>query len=106
MTLFWSCIQIFTNADKNHAARVLNRLGLEDCFEEIICFETLNSTNKDNSSADGFISNTGVFDIGNYSARPDSELELPSCPVVCKPFENAFERVFEIANINPQKTVN
>ena len=108
VTIFWSCIQIFTNADKNHAARVLNRLGLEDCFEGIICVETLNPTKNDNSSVDGakFISNTGILDISNYSARPDSELELPSCPVVCKPFENAFERVFEIANINPQKTVN
>ena len=68
----------------------------------------LNSTNNDNSSSDGakFISNTGVFDIGNYSGRPDSELELPSTRVVCKPFEKAFEQVFEIANINPQKTVN
>ncbi|XWS74116.1 hypothetical protein CRYUN_Cryun02cG0187900 [Craigia yunnanensis] len=98
---------IFTNADKNHAARVLNRLGLEDCFEGIICFETLNPTNNDNSSVDGakFISNTGILDISNYIAHPDSELELPSSPVVCKPFEKAFEQVFEIANINPQKTL-
>ncbi|XP_022755800.1 uncharacterized protein C24B11.05-like [Durio zibethinus] len=98
---------IFTNADKNHAARVLNRLGLEDCFEGIICFETLNPKNNGNSSADGakFISNTVIFDMSNYSACPDSELELPSTPVVCKPFEKAFEQVFEIANINPQKTL-
>ncbi|XVF46540.1 hypothetical protein PTKIN_Ptkin03bG0035100 [Pterospermum kingtungense] len=98
---------IFTNADKNHAARVLNRLGLEDCFEGIICFETLNPTNNDNSSADGakFISSTGNFDISKYSARPDSELELPTTPVVCKPFAKAFEKAFEIANINPQKTL-
>ncbi|KHN31046.1 Hypothetical protein glysoja_020344 [Glycine soja] len=33
---------IFTNADHAHAVKVLNRLGLEDCFEGIICFETLN----------------------------------------------------------------
>ncbi|XP_022731625.1 uncharacterized protein C24B11.05-like isoform X2 [Durio zibethinus] len=96
---------IFTNADKNHTARVLNRLGLEDCFERIICFETLNPTNKNNTSADGFISNIAIFDISNYSACPDSELELPSSPVVCKPFEKAFEQAFEIANINPQKTL-
>ncbi|XP_022752729.1 uncharacterized protein C24B11.05-like [Durio zibethinus] len=96
---------IFTNADKNHAARVLNSLGLEDCFEGIICFETLNPTNKDNSSADGFISNSEIFYISNYSARPDSDLELPSTPVVCKPFEKAFEQVFQIAKIKPQKTL-
>ncbi|CAN1199894.1 Uncharacterized protein C24B11.05 [Linum perenne] len=33
---------IFTNADKAHAAEALKTLGLEDCFEGIICFETLN----------------------------------------------------------------
>ncbi|RVX01574.1 Uncharacterized protein C24B11.05 [Vitis vinifera] len=33
---------IFTNADREHAAQVLNRLGLEGCFEGVICFETLN----------------------------------------------------------------
>ncbi|XP_024313174.1 uncharacterized protein LOC100841294 [Brachypodium distachyon] len=33
---------IFTNSDKVHAEEVLGRLGLEDCFEGVICFETLN----------------------------------------------------------------
>ncbi|KAL8129402.1 hypothetical protein V2J09_018557 [Rumex salicifolius] len=33
---------IFTNSDKGHVERALKRLGLEDCFEGIICFETLN----------------------------------------------------------------
>lgn len=36
---------IFTNADHTHAIEVLSRLGLEDCFEGIICFETLNPIN-------------------------------------------------------------
>ncbi|PNX73000.1 haloacid dehalogenase-like hydrolase, partial [Trifolium pratense] len=36
---------IFTNADHAHAVEVLSRLGLEDCFEGIICFETLNPLN-------------------------------------------------------------
>ncbi|KAK8695804.1 hypothetical protein V6N13_000962 [Hibiscus sabdariffa] len=98
---------IFTNADKNHAARVLNRLGLEGCFEGIICFETLNPINKDNSFVDDdHKSNTNIFDIDSYcSAVLDSELKLPTTPVVCKPFENAFEQAFKIANINPQKTL-
>ncbi|KAL6284985.1 hypothetical protein ACE6H2_009375 [Prunus campanulata] len=34
--------QIFTKVDTVHAAQVLNRLGLEDGFEGIMCFETLN----------------------------------------------------------------
>ncbi|KAI9195805.1 hypothetical protein LWI28_018284 [Acer negundo] len=61
---------IFTNADKTHAARVLNRLG--------------------------------IFDINDYKRHPD--LELPKTPIVRKPFEEAYEQVFKIANINPQKT--
>ncbi|KAM1276918.1 hypothetical protein ACFX13_030081 [Malus domestica] len=35
---------IFKNSDKAHAATVLKRLGIEDCFELVICFETLNPT--------------------------------------------------------------
>lgn len=83
---------------------MLNRLGLEDCFEGIICFETLNPTNEDDSSADD--SNTEIFDYYTYITCPDSELELPSPKVVCKPLEKAYEQVFEMANIDPQKTVN
>ncbi|TYH80761.1 hypothetical protein ES332_D03G154100v1 [Gossypium tomentosum] len=80
---------IFTNADKNHAAR------------------TLNPINKENpSAADDIKPDTAIVDINGYcSAVLDSELKLPSAPVVCKPFENAFEQVFKIAKINPQKTL-
>ncbi|KAK6142161.1 hypothetical protein DH2020_005216 [Rehmannia glutinosa] len=71
---------IFSNGNEAHVAKVLSRLGLEDCFDDIICFETLNPTRKDND-------------------------ELPKPPIVCKPFENSFEQAFKIAGINPQKTV-
>nr|XP_043623367.1 uncharacterized protein LOC122595118 [Erigeron canadensis] len=40
---------IFTNADKIHAAKVLSKLGLEDCFEGIICFESLNPVHNRNT---------------------------------------------------------
>uniref|UniRef100_A0A7N0UTK2 Uncharacterized protein n=1 Tax=Kalanchoe fedtschenkoi TaxID=63787 RepID=A0A7N0UTK2_KALFE len=36
---------IFTNADRAHVGKVLLKLGLEDCFEGVICFETLNPYN-------------------------------------------------------------
>lgn len=44
---------IFTNSDKVHATKTLSRLGLEDCFEGIICFETLNPSKEivDNSNS-------------------------------------------------------
>lgn len=68
--------QIFTNADKAHATRALNRLGLEDCFERIICFETLNPSSDSNTQ------------------------------ILCKPSVEAFEAAIRIADIvDPRKTV-
>lgn len=79
---------------------------MEDCFERIICFETLNdAANKGNDPVDG--DDREVFDIDEYTTCPDADadLVLPKTPVVCKPFEEAFEQVFKIANISPRKTV-
>ncbi|XP_010544916.1 PREDICTED: uncharacterized protein C24B11.05 [Tarenaya hassleriana] len=66
---------IFTNADMVHAARVLSRLGLEDCFEGVICFETLN---------------------------PPIESEAP---ILCKPDVKAFEAAIRLAGVDPKKTM-
>ncbi|PKI48696.1 uncharacterized protein C24B11.05-like [Punica granatum] len=94
---------IFTNADKAHAARVLKRLGLEDCFDGIICFETLNDPKQGNDSVN---SSTGNIERNAASGNaPGCDSALPVTPVVCKPFEQAFEEVFKIAKINPQKTL-
>ncbi|GLT38933.1 hypothetical protein SLA2020_131480 [Shorea laevis] len=112
---------IFTNADKVHAAEVLRRLGLEDCFEGIICFETLNPTHKTAASDDEddieFVGSTTaansndvpagskIFDIVHHFAQPNSAVGLPKTPIVCKPSEAAIERALKIANINPQRTL-
>ncbi|KAF3454679.1 hypothetical protein FNV43_RR05127 [Rhamnella rubrinervis] len=107
---------IFTNSDKVHAARALSRLGLEDCFEGIICFETLNPTNNENMPVEeggktglgqkpSTNSSTGIIDINEDMHQPNANPALPRTPVVCKPFEDAFQKVFEIANINPQRTL-
>lgn len=120
MTLFSMWEQIFTNADKVHAVKVLSRLGLEDCFEGIICFETLNPTHKNTASDDeddiefvGSTTNTTttttnpeIFDIIGHFAQPNSDMAiLPKTPIVCKPSESAIERALKIANLNPQRTV-
>ncbi|KAF5744590.1 hypothetical protein HS088_TW07G00165 [Tripterygium wilfordii] len=100
---------IFTNADKAHAIRVISRLGLEDCFEGIICFETLNPTHNTSSSAELKATgsstkiHTEIFDISSF--RPGAGSELPKSLVICKPFKEAFEEAFRIANINPHKTL-
>ncbi|KAG7534832.1 Pyrimidine 5-nucleotidase [Arabidopsis thaliana x Arabidopsis arenosa] len=94
---------VFTNADKAHAAKVIARLGLENCFEKIISFETLNPITKTESPVD--TKTREIFDISSYMANPDPSIELPKTPVVCKPSEGAFEQVFKMANINPKKTL-
>ncbi|XP_010509295.1 PREDICTED: uncharacterized protein C24B11.05-like [Camelina sativa] len=94
---------IFTNADKLHAARALERLGLEDCFEGILCFESLNSTsNRENVSYD----KNEIFDIIGYLSDHEQTVSaLPKTPIVCKPSETAIAKALEIANIDPQRTL-
>ncbi|KAL2667600.1 hypothetical protein AAZV13_01G077600 [Glycine max] len=113
---------IFTNADKVHAAKALSRLGLEDCFEGIICFETLNPIHKSTVSDDEddieFVGSrttnpttcngsgtSQIFDIIGHFAQPNPGAVLPKTPIVCKPSENAIELAIKIANLNPQRTL-
>ncbi|XP_059667837.1 uncharacterized protein C24B11.05-like [Cornus florida] len=110
---------IFTNADKVHTLKVLSKLGLEDCFEGIICFETLNPIHKSTASDDEddiefvgspFTSSTPTrstetFDIIEHFSQPNSGSRLPKTPIVCKPSEAAIERALNIANINPHRTL-
>ncbi|XP_061337948.1 uncharacterized protein C24B11.05-like [Gastrolobium bilobum] len=101
---------VYTNSDEAHSKRVLHRLGLEDCFERIISFETLNSSNNFDTpyNMDGNecrTSSTVIFDFCEYINRPDSDILLPRTPVVCKPFQDAFEKVFNMADIDPQRTL-
>ncbi|XP_016539338.1 phosphate metabolism protein 8 isoform X3 [Capsicum annuum] len=75
---------IFTNGDKAHAIRVLSRLGLGDCFEGIICFETLNPPLEDTT---------------------DDEAASRRSRILCKPSLEAMEAAIRIANLDPNKTV-
>ncbi|KAL2250506.1 UNVERIFIED_CONTAM: hypothetical protein Sindi_2172900 [Sesamum indicum] len=111
---------IFTNADKVHAIEALSRLGLEDCFEGIICFETLNPTHKSTASDDEddieFLGSKQspnaengtpeIFDIIGYFSQPDAGSSgLPKTPIVCKPSVSAIDRALKIANIDPHRTL-
>ncbi|KAJ8498318.1 hypothetical protein OPV22_008870 [Ensete ventricosum] len=101
---------ILTNADEAHAAQVLSRLGLDDCFEGVICFETLNPLPKQNGSADGH----GNF--GDTDGESDSSTDTASCVggrksnskgrrILCKPSLEAVEAAIKIANIDPKRTI-
>ena len=91
---------IFTNGDMVHAVRALKRLGLEDCFEGIICFETLNPPGP--SSCDQA---PKIFDIAGHFSRSGSPDELLRTPVLCKPNVDAMEAALRIANVNPHKAI-
>uniref|UniRef100_A0ACD5UKX0 Uncharacterized protein n=1 Tax=Avena sativa TaxID=4498 RepID=A0ACD5UKX0_AVESA len=67
---------IFTNSDEAHAAAVLEKMGLQGCFEGIICFETLNP--------------------------PESTSDKR---ILCKPSLESMEAVVQIAKLDPRKTV-
>jgi putative hydrolase of the HAD superfamily/pyrimidine and pyridine-specific 5'-nucleotidase len=73
-------VQIFTNSDEAHAVTVLKKMGLEGCFEGIICFETLNQPSPDSPTSDKRI--------------------------LCKPSLESMEAVVEIAKLDPKKTVS
>lgn len=110
---------IFTNADRTHAIKALEKLGLEDCFEGIICFETLNPTHESNASDDeddveflgprNTTANTNmateIFDIVSHCRQENPTTTLPKTPIVCKPSEFAIEQALKIANLNPQRTI-
>lgn len=114
--------QIFTNADNIHAVKVLRKLGLEGCFESIICFETLNPVHKSVASDDeddiAFLgskpapngsprSTNDIFDIVAHFSNPNAGVSrLPKTPIVCKPSESAIEMALEIAKIDPRRTVS
>lgn len=100
INIVYSRNQIFTNADRVHAAKALKKLGLEDCFEGIICFETLNLMHTNAAS-----NNSEIFDIVGHFNRSEPVGSLPKTPVVCKPSESAIEKALEIANIDPNRTV-
>ncbi|PIN09462.1 Haloacid dehalogenase-like hydrolase [Handroanthus impetiginosus] len=71
---------IFTNSDRIHAIKALDRLGIRDCFEKIICFETMNPN---------------LW----KSARPDE------FPVVLKPSMEAFKIAIDAAEVDPRRTL-
>jgi len=78
--IFLSSFKVFTNSDRTHAMRALDRLGIKDCFEQIICFETINP-NLPNAT------------------RPDE------FPVLLKPSLDAFKIALHAANVDPRRTV-
>ncbi|KAH9319868.1 hypothetical protein KI387_021637, partial [Taxus chinensis] len=122
---------IFTNSDKVHAVKALNRLGLEDCFEGFICFETLNPSSSTfysiNDSENSMLS-PGELADNNASKSTDlcsqsndntdgveafpCDSPMSKSPVsqignriLCKPSLEAIESALKIANADPKRTI-
>lgn len=79
---------IFTNSDEAHVAQVLSRLGLEDCFEGVICFETLNPPRQ-----------------SSQTFSDDETMDKPSSRILCKPSLQAIEAAIQIADVDPARTI-
>ncbi|EPS65633.1 hypothetical protein M569_09148, partial [Genlisea aurea] len=79
---------IFTNSDKAHVAQVLTRLGLEDCFDGVICFETLNPP---------------TVSVGQPQLQDKNKTNGEQ--ILCKPSVEAFEAAIRIADVDPNKTM-
>ncbi|MCL7050267.1 hypothetical protein MKW94_028404 [Papaver nudicaule] len=71
---------IFTNSDRIHAIKALEKLGLQDCFEQIICFESINPN----------------LTKSNYPG---------AYPVCLKPSTDAMRIAIDIANVDPRRTL-
>ncbi|OVA12589.1 HAD-like domain [Macleaya cordata] len=74
---------VFTNSRRNHAIKILERLGLQDCFDQIICFEILNS---------------------NLLALPKSSLS-GELSVVMKPSIEAMKIALDFIEVDPHRTL-
>ena len=64
----------------NHATEVLGRLGLEDCFEKIICFETMNP-------------------------NLPKATRLNEFPILLKPSMDAMRIALDVADVDPRRTL-
>ncbi|KAK8636159.1 hypothetical protein V6N13_004867 [Hibiscus sabdariffa] len=71
------CYMIFRNGDTAHAQQVLKRLGVEDCFENTIFFESLNPP-----------------------LQPADLMSTDKSQILCKPSLEAFEAAIRLANID------
>ncbi|RRT47882.1 hypothetical protein B296_00035770 [Ensete ventricosum] len=85
-------VRLFTNSDRQHAKRALQRLGIEEgCFRRIICFETMNPH---------FFSD----ERGANSSPPLPALATPE--VILKPSAPAMEMAVRLAGFGPHRTLH
>lgn len=72
---------VFTNSDTVHAEKCLSLLGIRDCFQGVICFES------------------------TMAAAKAARIVTNGAPVVCKPNHQAFELALAAAGAVAQSTL-
>ncbi|KAK7284499.1 hypothetical protein RJT34_19245 [Clitoria ternatea] len=95
---------IFTNADQAHAQEVLNRLGLRGCFDDIICFETLNPPNYTDVPTHNH-ELTWSNSFKEACNKTESGCFKSKTQILCKPSVEAIEAAIQLANVDPSKTL-
>lgn len=87
--MFAACVQLFTNSDRAHMKRALERLGVDEaCFDDVVCFETMNPH---------------LF--GEEAEEDDEASDVDRPAVVLKPSVHAFVTALRVAGTNPRRMV-
>ncbi|TKY61637.1 hypothetical protein E2542_SST11488 [Spatholobus suberectus] len=95
---------VFTNADQAHAHQILDRLGLKDCFDGIICFETLNPPNYTDVPTDNHVLTwSNSFNKACDKIESESGCFNSKTQILCKPSVEAIEAAIQVANVDPRK---
>ena len=83
-------MQLFTNSDRAHMKRSLERLGVDEaCFDGVVCFETMNPH---------------LFGEDAEGEKGEAaDVDRPA--VVLKPSVHAFVTALRVAGTNPRRTV-
>ncbi|KAK6157635.1 hypothetical protein DH2020_011883 [Rehmannia glutinosa] len=91
-----------------HVGQVLSRMGLEDCFQGVICFETLNPRVENFKPINGLDEEC----INEVEKQPQEDIETKKnddsglkTQILCKPSVEAMEAAIRIANVDPKKTI-
>ncbi|KAK9139808.1 hypothetical protein Scep_009489 [Stephania cephalantha] len=74
-------LKLFTDSRLRTAVKILQKLGVEDCFQEIICFETMNQH------------------------PPETSLSGKMLDVVTKPSIEAMNMAIDVAGVDPHCTL-
>lgn len=80
-------------------------MGIQDCFEGIICFETLNPPTPICHGLHKPLSSISDELSSDLDDLDESDGFRPKSPILCKPSIEAMEAAIRIANVDPEKTV-